>query len=156
MSISKQDIDEISKSLFNFLASTYALYLKTQNFHWNVKGATFISLHQLFEKQYDELAEAIDEIAERAAILGTYVDGSFSSFSEHSIIKDAKKNLTSEQMLKELVEGHEAISELGRPLTKRFQDLNDEVSADLMIRRLTFHETAIWMLKSHLQAKVLQ
>ncbi|MCH9621649.1 MAG: DNA protection during starvation protein [Chlamydiia bacterium] len=148
--VSKKTSNEISELLYDFLANTYALYLKTQNFHWNVKGKTFISLHLLFEKQYTELAEAIDEIAERAIIKGAYLDASFSTLDKRSKIKTSKKKLSANQMLEELVAAHQSVSTLGYKLLKRFQDLGDEVSVDLLIQRLTFHEKAIWMLESHL------
>lgn len=148
--LSKKVTDEVSDSLFTFLATTYALYLKTQTFHWNVKGQTFFSLHLLFEKQYTEMAEGIDEIAERIATLESYVDGSFTNFNKSSLIKSSKKNLNQKDMLKELINGHEALSKLARPLVSQFQKHQDEVSSDLMIKRLSSHEKAIWMLKSHL------
>jgi len=140
---------EISKALSETLASTYALYLKTQNYHWNVKGPSFYSLHLLFEKQYTELANDIDEIAERISSLDCYVDGSFKMFSDRSVVKDAKKGLSSDQMLKDLIKSHNSLVKLIQPFVERFTELGDDVSADLIIKRLTFHETAVWMLSSH-------
>lgn len=149
--IPKKNLTELHESLRNFLANTYTLYLKTQNFHWNVKGPQFFSLHLLFQKHYEELAEAVDEIAERLTSLESHVDGSFSDFNQRSTIKESKGMPSAEQMLQELVEGHETLCTMGRPFIRRFQELEDEVSADLMIKRLTFHEKAAWMLRSHLK-----
>ncbi len=149
--LSKKVLDEVGESLQDYLANTYALYLKTQNFHWNVKGPEFFSLHLLFEKHYEELADAVDEIAERVVSLGFHVDASFSGFMKRSVIKDSKKIVSANQMLKELVEGHEALSAVGRPLVSRFQDLHDDPSSDLIIKRQAFHDKAAWMLRSHLQ-----
>ncbi|MFZ4773146.1 MAG: Dps family protein [Chlamydiia bacterium] len=148
---SQKNLDEVCESLQNFLATTYALYLKTQNFHWNVRGPEFFSLHKLFEKHYEELAEAVDEIAERIVILGTPVDGTFSGFIHRSAIKESKGNLSATLMLKALVEAHEAMSLIGRPLIRYLQLLEDDVSSDLIIRRVLFHEKAAWMLRSHLK-----
>lgn len=150
--LSKKVLNEVEKALSVYLASTYALYLKSQNFHWNVTGPEFFALHLLFEKHYNELAEAVDELAERLRSLGCYVNATFSAFSKASCLKEPKTGrLSAKQMLKELVEGHEALSQMGRPLISRFQEIHDDVSSDLLIKRLTFHEKAAWMLRSHLE-----
>lgn len=149
--LSKVVLDEVCKSLEDYLASTYALYLKTQNFHWNVLGPEFFPLHLLFEKNYKELTAIVDEIAERIVSLGCYVDATFSGFGKRSIIKECKKKIPSEQMLKELLMGHEALSAMGRPLVARFQELHDDASSDMIIKCLAFHEKAAWMLRSHLE-----
>lgn len=141
----------ISESLLDYLATTYALYLKTQNFHWNLQGTNFYSLHLLFEKQYEEMAEAVDELAERIRALGSYVDGSFTSFHKRSKISDANKPLPQNEMIAELLDGHETLSKMGRPLIRKFQELSDDVSSDLLIKRLSFHEKSAWMLRSHLE-----
>ncbi len=148
--LSKTVLDEVCESLQEFLANTYALYLKTQNFHWNVVGPEFFSLHLLFEKHYKELAESVDEIAERIVSLGSHVDATFSGFSKRSEIVESKKRIGAHQMLKELVDGHEALSKMGRPLVSRFQELHDDASSDMIIKCLTFHEKASWMLRSSL------
>ena len=148
--LKSSSLKEISGHLEEFLATTYALYLKTQNFHWNLKGPDFYSLHLLFQKQYEEMAEAIDEIAERIQSLGSFVDGSFGSFEKLSKIKEAKKRPSQKGMIEELLEGHETLSKLGRPLITSFQKLQDDVTSDLLIKRLAFHEKAAWMLRSHL------
>ena len=151
LGLTKQALKEVEKGLGDLLANTYALYLKTQNFHWNLKGSDFFSLHLLFEKQYDELAEAVDEIAERIQSIGFHVDGSFSGFKKRSSIKEPGKGLTEKKMIQELLEGHEAISREMRPLIPQFQGVYDEASADLLIKRLGIHEKAAWLLRSHLE-----
>jgi len=150
LGLSKKALDEVADQLGDFLADTYALYLKSQNFHWNLKGIEFFSLHLLFEKQYEELADAVDEIAERIQSVGAEVEASFSAFHKRTSIPEPKAKRTAKQMLKELLEGHEEISRKGRPMIPRFQELKDEASADLLIKRLGIHEKAAWMLRSHL------
>jgi starvation-inducible DNA-binding protein len=149
--LSKTILGEVCESLDGYLANTYALYLKTQNFHWNVKGPQFFPLHLLFEKNYKELLEMIDEMAERIVSLGAHVDATFSGFSERSTIKESKKLIPAEQMIKELLMGHEALSAMGRPLVSRFQELHDDASSDMIIKFLAVHEKAAWMLRSHLE-----
>jgi starvation-inducible DNA-binding protein len=146
--IEKKAREEMGEWLQTFLASTYALYLKTQNFHWNVVGPQFFSLHQLFQKQYEEMAEAVDEIAERIRALGQVAEGGFEPFLKRSKIKGGKGDLPAEKMLRELIEGHESLAKMGRPWIAKAQGLKDEVSADLLIQRLTFHEKAAWILRS--------
>ncbi|MBI3508636.1 MAG: DNA starvation/stationary phase protection protein [Chlamydiia bacterium] len=150
MDILKSGLKQVEKGLGDFLADTYALYLKTQNFHWNLKGPNFFSLHLLFQKQYEDLAEAADEIAERIQSLGFYVEGTFSAFQKRTSIPEAKKNLSEKKMIQELLAGHEKISGQIRPLIAHFQEVYDEASADLLIKRLGVHEKAAWMLRSHL------
>lgn len=149
--IDKVHREAVAKDLSIFLATTYALYLKTQSFHWNLEGSDFFSLHVLFQKQYEEMAEAVDEIAERIRSLGFFIEGSFSAFQKKSKIAQAKIPQSSKKMITELTQGHELLSRLGRPLIGKFQKNHDEISADLMIKRLTFHEKAAWILRSHLK-----
>lgn len=141
----------IAEHLSNFLADTYALYLKTQNFHWNLVGPDFFSLHVLFEKHYEDMAVAVDEIAERIRALGHYAEGSFSAFKKRSEIKEASKKSSAHQMVKELMQDHEWISREGRELIRTSQENHDEITGDLIIKRLGFHEKAGWMLRSHLE-----
>lgn len=142
---------EITDKLRDFLATTYALYLKTQNFHWNLVGPDFFALHLLFEKHYEEMAGAIDEIAERVRSLGAYADGSFSALQKRSEIAESNKAPTQDKMIEELLKGHETLSRMGRPLIRKFQEMHDDVTSDLLIKRLAFHEKAAWMLRSHLE-----
>ena len=135
-------------SLEKVLANTYALYLKTQNYHWNVVGANFKSLHELFNEQYDDLAAAIDEIAERIRALGVKVDGTFENFSKLSKIKSGDKNAKNEVMIRDLISGNETVADFLKEGIKAAQAEQDEGTADLLIGRLKIHEKAIWMLQS--------
>ncbi|MES2961591.1 MAG: DNA starvation/stationary phase protection protein [Pseudomonadota bacterium] len=135
-------------SLEKVLANTYALYLKTQNYHWNVVGGNFKSLHELFDAQYNDLAAAIDEIAERIRALGVKVEGTFENFSKLSKIKSGDKNAKSEAMLKDLVSDNETVADFLKEGIKAAQAEEDEGTADLLIGRLKVHEKAVWMLQS--------
>ena len=135
-------------SLEKVLANSYALYLKTQNYHWNVVGANFKSLHELFNEQYNDLAAAIDEIAERIRALGVKVDGTFENFSKLSKIKSGDKNAKNEAMIRDLISGNETVADFLKEGIKAAQSEQDEGTADLLIGRLKIHEKAIWMLQS--------
>lgn len=142
--------EKIAEELTHFFADTYALYLKTQNFHWNVTGHNFFALHKMFEEQYQELALAVDEIAERIRALGSYTVASFSQFSQLSSIKDETKLLTAVDMIQRLAEDHEALAKHAMLEIPKAQKANDEGTADLLIQRLKAHEKAAWMLRSSL------
>src|SRR6266404_1348661 len=103
------DCKEIADSLSQLLADTYTLYLKTQNFHWNVKGPHFYSLHKMFEEQYQELAAAVDEIAERIRALGSYTPASFSQFASLSSLKEATSEINADTIIQKLLKDHEAM-----------------------------------------------
>lgn len=139
---------EVIKNLEVILASSYGLTLKTQNYHWNVVGANFKPLHEMFGAQYEELAVAIDELAERIRALGDKVDGSFENFSKLSKVKSGDKNLKANDMLKDLVSGHETIIKLLHVGIKAAQKASDEATADMFIGRVESHEKAAWMLRS--------
>ncbi len=141
---------KISEGLHQLLADTYALYLKTQNFHWNVVGSDFFALHLLFEKQYEEMAGAVDEIAERMRALGFFVNASFSAFKNMSSIHDENRVLNAKEMLEQLTKGHEAVSRHGRHLAEIAEKEKDQATVDLCARRLGSHEKMAWMLRSHL------
>lgn len=130
------------------LANSYSLALKTQNYHWNIVGENFKSLHELFGAQYEEVSGAIDEIAERIRTLGSRVEGTFENFLKLSQIKSGNKNLSAKEMIKDLIAGHEIIVEAMKPAIKVAQDEGDEASADMFIGRVQAHEKAIWMLVS--------
>ena len=149
--MSQKGLKEVAEGLSDFLADTYSLYLKTQNFHWNIVGPDFYALHILFEKHYENMAEGIDEIAERIRALGQFAEGSFSAFKKRSSIKEETKAVKAEKMITKLIEGHELISRNGRKLIKEAQGHHDEITVDLIIKRLGFHEKAAWMLRSHLE-----
>ncbi len=136
------------QNLEKVLANSYVLALKLQNYHWNVVGENFKSLHELFGAQYEDLADAIDEVAERMRALDSKVEGTFENFSKLSRVKSGDKNLDYKAMIKDLISSHEIVVEELREGIKAAQAEGDEVSADLFISRATTHEKAIWMLKS--------
>jgi starvation-inducible DNA-binding protein len=136
------------ENLEKTLATSYALALKTQNYHWNVVGGNFKSLHELFGSQYEELFDAIDEIAERIRALGSKVEGSFENFSKVSMIKSGDKNFNNNEMLKDLIADHEILINFMKKAIKTSQDEEDEATADMFIGRVEVHEKAAWMLNS--------
>lgn len=140
----------VAQKLKILLADTYTLYLKTQNFHWNVTGPNFKNLHEMFEGQYKELAGAVDEIAERIRSLGFIAPGSYREFSELANLKDAEKLGSAEDMIKELIADHEVIIQHMRGVMPGISDVDDEVSMDLFIGRMADHEKTAWMLRSSL------
>jgi starvation-inducible DNA-binding protein len=146
--MNKKEGHSVVKSLEKALADTYILYTKTQNYHWNYSGSNFYSLHKLFESQYEELAEAIDEIAERLRALGATVAGTNSAFVKLSSLKEDTKALPSDKMVKQLLRDHrEIILEL-RALSALAEKSDDPATVDLMGRRLNAHEKSAWMLES--------
>lgn len=140
----------VSGALAKVLADTYLLYIKTQNSHYNITGPEFFSLHLLFEKHYQEMAEAVDEIAERIRALGFYVEATAEAFKKLSSIKESSKIIPKFEMLKELIEGHEIVIREERNLASLAEKHGDQATVDLMARRLGFHEKAAWMLRSQL------
>lgn len=149
--ISEENATEIKKGLSSVLADTYTLYLKTQNYHWNVTGPRFHQLHMIFEEQYKEMAEAVDEIAERIRALGHKSPGTFKEFLQLTSIKEETEVITEDLMINNLVEGHETISRKSREVAQIAGSFNDEASADLLTSRLKTHEKTAWMLRSFLQ-----
>jgi starvation-inducible DNA-binding protein len=139
-----------TQRLFQVLADTYTLYLKTQNYHWNVVGETFYSLHLLFEKQYRELAEAIDEIAERIRALDGFAPGSFSEYMDLSRLESKVVPLTSAQMLRNLLEDHETLVVYLREAVAELGAGKEAGTVDLLIERLRAHEKMAWFLRSSL------
>ena len=148
--ISEQIRSSISDGLSRVLAETYTLYLKTQNFHWNVRGPVFYALHLLFEKQYLELADESDEIAERIRALGFFVDASFSAFSNLSEIKEVQKVLNTQDMLTSLVLDHDAWVRHARKVAEIADREGDFATVDMLGRRMGGHEKMAWFLESHL------
>lgn len=147
-----QKTEALVSALCEVLASTYALYLKTQNFHWNVVGPWFSQLHPFFGTQYEALGTAIDEIAERIRGLGYVAPGSFSMFARLSHLEEAPDSSPrDEEMISILLDDHILLSKLASRLVKIAQDNGDEVTADMMIGRASEHDKAAWMLKSHLE-----
>lgn len=142
---------EIADGLAKILADTYTLYLKTHNFHWNVTGPMFTTLHQLFEKEYTEMALAVDQIAERMRALGFNAPGTYKQFGELTSIKEEAHVPAAKDMIKQLVEGHEAVIRTLRKLFPTASENNDEGTADLITERLEVHEKEAWMLRSILE-----
>ena len=138
----------VANELSKLLADSYMLYLKTHNFHWNVTGPHFSSLHALFEKHYLELAEAVDDIAERIRALGIYAPGSFKQFAEITSITEETGVPNSNDMLKQLVEAQEAVIRTARKAMPIAEAANDAPSVDLLTRRMLEHEKNAWMLRS--------
>ncbi len=141
----------VSGALSKVLADTYMLYLKTQNFHWNYTGADFYPFHLLFEKQYEELAEAVDEIAERIRALGFFVEATTDAFKKISSIKEEHRVIANHEMVEQLIQGHEIVIRESRNLSKLAEKHNDPGTVDLMGRRLNVHEKFAWMLRSSLR-----
>jgi len=138
----------LSGALSKLLADTYLLYAKTQNFHWNITGPEFYSLHKLSEEQYEEMANAVDEIAERIRALGFYVEGSLESFIKLSSLQEDHKIHPKHVLLERLIQAHESVIREARVLAELAEKHKDAGTVDMMGRRLLFHEKAAWMLRS--------
>lgn len=130
------------------LADTYALYLKTQNYHWHVKGPHFKPLHELFEMQYRELAEAVDEVAERMLIKGHKAPATFKEFERLKTIQDGCSAISSDEMVTELAQDHSTLVKDLNAAMAMAQDMNDEGTVNLLSNRIEAHEKACWMLGS--------
>ncbi len=150
--IAKNDREAIANGLARLLADTYTLYLKTHNFHWNVTGPMFQTLHLMFETQYNELALAVDLIAERIRSLGFPAPGTYQQFSQLSSIKETVEVPPATDMIKLLVEGQEAVVRTARSIFPSVEKVNDEPTADLLTQRMQVHEKTAWMLRSLLEA----
>jgi starvation-inducible DNA-binding protein len=146
--IAADDRSEIAEGLSRVLADTYTLYLKTHNYHWNVTGPHFTGLHAMFEVQYRELWAATDEIAERIRALGKYAPGTYAEYGKLTSIQEDNGVPSAEQMLKNLVKGHEQVVKSARDLFKLASDADDEVTADLMVQRMEASEKTAWMLRA--------
>ena len=146
--INEKDRSEIAIGLSKLLADTYSLYLKTHNFHWNVTGPMFQTLHLMFETQYNELALAVDLIAERIRSLGLPAPGTYSEFARLSSIRETSGIPKAEEMIQILVEGQEAIVRTARSVFPIAENASDEATADLLTQRIQLHEKTAWMLKS--------
>lgn len=133
------------------LASTYTLYLKTQNYHWNVTGPMFTTLHTLFETQYTELALANDEIAERIRALGAFAPGSLAEFSKLSVVKEARGRSTAREMIQALAADQRLVAKAAHAAIDAAEKASDQATADLGTRRVDIHEKNAWMLQSHLE-----
>lgn len=149
--ISDGDRKAIADGLSHLLADTYTLYLKTHNFHWNVTGPMFQTLHLMFEAQYTELALAVDLIAERIRALGHYAPGTYAAYSKLSTIKESDGVPSAKEMIKLLVEAQEAVVRTARSVFPVVEKASDEASADLLTQRIQLHEKTAWMLRSLLE-----
>ena len=143
---------EIAQAATKLLADTYAVYLKTHNFHWNVTGPMFTTLHTMFQTQYEELALAVDEVAERVRTLGAYAPGSFSEYARLTGIPEAKPNTRAVDMITQLADDQIRVSDAAAALAKVAGAAGDDVSTDLGIRRQEIHQKNAWMLRAHLEA----
>ncbi|MBN8895523.1 MAG: DNA starvation/stationary phase protection protein [Rhodanobacter sp.] len=149
--IAKKDREAVAKHLSKLLADTYSLYLKTHSFHWNVTGPQFNSLHLMFETQYNALWLAADEVAERIRTLDVFAPGSYSQFAKLSSIKDEPGVPDWQEMVGQLVEGHEIVAATARDALKAANAAGDDGTADMVTGRLKEHEKTAWMLRSLLR-----
>jgi starvation-inducible DNA-binding protein len=140
-----------AEALSQLLADSYTLYLKTHNFHWNVTGPMFTTLHTLFETQYTELALAVDEIAERIRALGIRAPGSYKEFAGLARVKDAEGTPKAEEMIRVLVADLATVGESAKNVFAAAEEAGDQASGDLAVRRMEVIEKNAWMLRSHLE-----
>jgi starvation-inducible DNA-binding protein len=150
--IPDQDRKQLAEGLGKLLADSYGLYLKTHNFHWNVTGPMFQTLHLMFEAQYTEQAAAVDVIAERIRALGHFAPGSYAAFGRLSSVPDTDDVPPAEDMIRLLVEAHETVIRTARELASLAEEVNDQATLDLGTQRLQAHEKTAWMLRSLLEA----
>lgn len=146
--INETDRKAIAMGLSKLLADTYSLYLKTHYFHWNVTGPMFNTLHLMFETQYNELALAVDTIAERIRSLDVYAPGTYSEFAKLSSVKESTSVPKAEDMIAELVIAHETVCRTARSVFPLSEKASDEATADILTQRLQLHEKTAWMLRS--------
>jgi starvation-inducible DNA-binding protein len=149
--IASRDRQKLAKELSKLLADSYTLYLKTHNFHWNVTGPMFQTLHLMFEQQYNELALAVDAIAERIRTLGHPAPGSYTAYSRLSSVADADGVPEATDMIRALLDGHETLARTARSVLKVAGTAGDDATADLATQRLQVHEKTAWMLRSLLE-----
>ena len=146
--IADQDRKAIAEGLSKLLADSYTLYLKTHNYHWNVTGPMFNTLHLMFEQQYTELAAAVDLIAERIRALGFPAPGSYAAYAALTSIDEETGTPSAEEMIRQLVKGQEAVVRTARAVFPAAEAANDEPTADLLTQRMQIHEKNAWMLRS--------
>ena len=146
--ISDKDREKIAAGLSRLLSDTFTVYLKTHNFHWNVTGPMFNTLHLMFETQYNELWLALDAIAERIRSLGHPAPGTYAQFGQLTSIDETQGQPKAEEMVRLLVEGNEAVVRTARTIFPSVEKANDEPTADLLTQRMQVHEKTAWMLRS--------
>ncbi len=149
--ISDDNRKAIADGLSAVLADTFALYIKTHGFHWNVTGPMFNTLHTMFMQQYTELWNALDEIAERIRALGYPAPASFTQFAKLTSVSEETGVPRAEDMIRQLVEGHETVARTARRIFPLAEEANDQPTADLLTQRLQIHEKTAWMLRSLLE-----
>ncbi len=147
--ITEQKQQEIGKGLSQLLAETYTLYLKTHKYHWNVTGPFFQVYHVMFEEQYNALALAVDEIAERIRVMGEKAPGSYEEFSKLSGVKDdARIDTSDREMIAQLLHDHEQVVRTAKSILPKLENANDEGTNSLLGARIEYHEKTAWMLNS--------
>lgn len=146
--IAKDSRKQIADQLSKLLADSYVLYLKTHNFHWNVEGPMFTTLHNMFMEQYTELWNALDLIAERIRALGHYAPGSYKQFARMTSIEETEEVPRAQDMVRQLLQGHETIARTARESFSIAEKCDDEATMDLLTQRLQLHEKTAWMLRS--------
>ena len=146
--IEENDRKQIAEGLSRLLADTFTLYLKTHNFHWNVTGPMFRTLHIMFEEQYNELWTASDALAERIRALGLYAPATYKEFGRLTSIKEEDGIPAATDMIRMLVEGHETAARTARTVFTTAEDASDAPTADLLTERMQVHEKTAWMLRS--------
>jgi starvation-inducible DNA-binding protein len=149
--ISAKDRATIASGLSRLLADTYVVYLKTHNFHWNVEGPMFQTLHQMFMEQYTEAWNAIDLIAERIRSLGHYAPGTYRQYLKLARVKETPGVPKAEQMVKLLIDGQEAVVKTAREVLPLAEGADDQPTLDLLTQRMQMHEKNAWMLRSLLK-----
>ena len=149
--MTKKSSEATVEALSVLLASSYTLYVKTHNYHWNVTGPMFSALHALFELQYTEMALALDEIAERIRSLGAFAPGSFSAFALLSAVEEENGRPQAMQMVANLAADQMIISDLAQKVIAAAEPLGDQPTIDLAVRRMEIHQKHAWMLRSHLE-----
>ena len=149
--IKASDRSAIANNLSRVLADSYSLYLKTHNFHWNVTGPMFNTLHLMFEQQYTELWQAVDLIAERIRALGYPAPGSYSQYAKLSTVKEETGVPEANEMIRQLVTGQEIVAKTARKAFSVAEKANDQPTADLLTQRMEVHEKNAWMLRSLLE-----
>lgn len=150
-SMSRANSKETAERMGKLLADSYTLYLKTHNFHWNVKGPMFSTLHMLFETEYTELALAVDEIAERIRTLGHEAPGTYRQFSSMTSIEEPEGVPAAMDMVRMLADDQQTVVKAARAVFEAAEKAGDQASADLAVRRIDVHEKNAWMLGSHLE-----
>ena len=149
VTLEKKKIATIVDGLSMYLADTMILYVKTLNYHWNMVGSEFFMYHKLLEDQYNNLADALDEVAERIRMLGAEAPATLTEFLKLASLKEGKAKQTQDKMVKELFEDHDRMSAMGRSLIGFCDNSNDQGTSDMIVDRIKWHDKASWLLRSH-------